>query len=280
MKKQLGMKYALFLLVISACSPKVVTNFINQSYPMVNTYESFGIIESDKINFDQENYLGQIEIKDNFLSINCDYWTIIEKLKTEARKIGGNLIRIDEHKKPSTYGSSCHQIMASIFRIKNPRPFEERIYWDQKRKLTIEDFKGSIENRPFQASTFSGIEYYIKPKSSGFDITVRTQFDCFKSYFKPSESDSLVLEHEQLHFNITEIYARHFFKKLLETELNPFDFNNQVNKLLSEITIELSLKQDEYDSEVYQNSKMQTQWNLWVKTELEKLKEYELKEKK
>jgi hypothetical protein len=272
--------FIVLTLLLASCSPKLVTNYVNTSFPMVNRYESFGIVDSDTVSLASEQFIGQIEVKDNGLSINCDYWTVLEQIKNEARKTGGNLIRIDEHKKPSTFGSSCHQIKASVFRVDNPRPFEKLIYWNSNRKLAIDDFKGPITNRPFQAATFSGIEYYIKPKSSkgGFDIVVRTQFDCFRSYFKPSDSDSSVLAHEQLHFDIAEIYARRFFQELLKTQLDPFDFSNQANKLLNDITTELSQKQDEYDSEVYKNPELQEKWNSWVSSELEKYSEYRQKE--
>lgn len=267
------MRYTSLVLILFlvSCSPKLITNYVDTSHQMVNDYESFGIVDSDTTKIDFENYIGQIEVKDNALSTNCDYWTIIEQIKNEARKSGGNLIRIDEHKKPSLYGSSCHQIKASIFRVINPKPFEKLIYWNARRKLTIEDFKAPIINRPFQAATHSGIEYFIKPRSSKgtFDIIVRTQFDCLKSYFKPSDSDSSVLAHEQIHFDIAEVYARRFFKELLETELDPYDFGNQANKLLNEITTELSQKQDEYDSEVYKMPELQLKWNSWVAYELE-----------
>lgn len=276
------MKYTIFILtlVLSACSPKLTTNYVNQSYPLVSSFESFGIVENDSIGFDETDFIGQIELKDNSLSINCDYWTIIEQMKTEARKAGGNLLRIDEHKKPSTHGSRCHQIKASVFRVDNPRAYEKKINWHSSRKLEIEDFKGAIENRAFQAFTHSEIEYYIRPKSfkDEFHIKLHTQFNCFKSYFKKSESDSSVLAHEQLHFDITEIYARRLYKALLEANLDPYQLRNQVNNLLNDIETKLSKTQDKYDSEVYENPELQTKWNSWVTTELEKLKDYEQKE--
>lgn len=258
----------------------MVTNYVNTSYSIIQPHESFGIVESDTINFDNEQFIGEIEVKENGLSIDCDYWSIIEKIKKEARQSGGNLIRIDEHKKPSTFGSNCHQIKASIFRVENPRPYEKLINWSPERKLTIEDFKASTTDRPFQASTYSRIVYYIKSNSlkGVYQINVRTQFDCFKSYFKPSAADSSVLAHEQLHFDIAEIYARKFFKQLLEKDLNKHDVSNQADKLLYEINTELSKKQDEYDFEVYENPDLQSKWNSWVSSQLKKYAAYEQKE--
>jgi hypothetical protein len=64
----------------------------------------------------------------------------------------------------------------------------------------------------------------------------------------------------------------------LKTQLDPFDFSNQANKLLNDITTELSQKQDEYDSEVYKNPELQEKWNSWVSSELEKYSEYRQKE--
>jgi hypothetical protein len=53
---------------------------------MVNRYESFGIVDSDTVSLASEQFIGQIEVKDNGLSINCDYWTVLEQIKNEARK--------------------------------------------------------------------------------------------------------------------------------------------------------------------------------------------------
>lgn len=275
------MKYSIFILtlVLSACSPKLTANYVNQSYPMVSSFESFGTVENGTNGFEKADFIGQKELKDNSLSINCDDWTMMEQVKREARKAGSNLLRIDERKKPSTCGSRCHQIKASDFKVDNPRDCE-KIHWHPSRKLEVEDFRGATENRAFQAFTHSEIEYYIRPKlfKDEFHIKVRTHFNCFKSYFKKSESDSSVLAHEQLHFDITEIYARRLYKALLEANLDPNQLRNQLNKLLNDITIRLSVTQDKYDAEVYGNPELQTKWNSWVTTELDKLKDYEQKE--
>jgi len=275
------MKYAYVILIslLYACSPKLVTHYTSDQYSPLESYRSIGIVENDTVLFDDSCFVGQIEAKGTSFSINCDYRTLLEKVKHEALRSGGNLIRIDEHTKPSTLGSRCHRIKASVFRVDNPRPYERMIMWHPKRKLVVEDFKGSTENRPFQAVTFSGIEYVIKtnPIKGGYSISVTTRFDCLKSYFKRSDSDSAILAHEQLHFDITEIYARRFYKALLQAELTPQDFIHQADRLLDATSTELAKKQDEYDSDVYENPNHQVRWNTWVKAALKELTAYQQK---
>lgn len=62
--------------------------------------------------------LGRIKVMDTGFSVICDSTTVINRIKDEARKIGGNAICITDHVKPSFWGSSCHQMTAIILREK------------------------------------------------------------------------------------------------------------------------------------------------------------------
>lgn len=46
--------------------------------------------------------------------------TTLRLAREEAAKAGGNLIKITNHKTPSTFGSNCHRIEADIYRIAPP----------------------------------------------------------------------------------------------------------------------------------------------------------------
>ncbi|MFK7807444.1 MAG: hypothetical protein AB8F74_06520, partial [Saprospiraceae bacterium] len=91
---------------------------------------------------------------------------------------------------------------------------------------------------------------------------------------------SLVLDHEQLHFDISEIYARKFVQRI-EQEVHSFkELQEKIDSIFSDIRKNLQLKQDEYDSEVYVDDSLQTKWSDWVNKELKSLDKYKTKELK
>jgi hypothetical protein len=60
--------------------------------------------------------LGTVKIEDPGFSTNCNYATVIDMAKIEARKVGGNAIKITQHTRPDFF-SSCHRITADVLRI-------------------------------------------------------------------------------------------------------------------------------------------------------------------
>lgn len=116
------------LFVLSACSPKVVTKISKKSDPLDYT-EKVAVIGLEQAIPDGANELGDIKIGDSGFSTNCSWEVVIAKAKEEARKAGGNAIKITEHKPPSLMGSSCHRIKAKIIKVDNPDVFimEEEI---------------------------------------------------------------------------------------------------------------------------------------------------------
>nr|WP_319569649.1 hypothetical protein [uncultured Draconibacterium sp.] len=107
------------LFALSGCSPKVVTSISKKNEPLDYT-EKVAVIELSQAIPSGADELGEIKIGDAGFSTNCSWEVVIEKAKEEARKVGGNAIKITEHKLPSIMGSSCHRIKAKILKIDNP----------------------------------------------------------------------------------------------------------------------------------------------------------------
>jgi hypothetical protein len=62
--------------------------------------------------------LGTIKVGDSGFSVDCNYATVLDKAKTESRKVGGNVLKITKHKGPDLW-SSCHRITADVYKVKN-----------------------------------------------------------------------------------------------------------------------------------------------------------------
>jgi hypothetical protein len=63
-------------------------------------------------------FIGTTKIGDSGFTTNCSWETVVETAKLEARKIGGNAIKITEHLPPNL-ASTCHRIKANILRVLN-----------------------------------------------------------------------------------------------------------------------------------------------------------------
>ena len=272
---------ALIFLTILGCSPRVLVNE-EKSASYVRDYdpdEPFGFVFEEDLSVDTSNYLGKIEVLDGGLTLNCDLPTIQSIAKEKAQELGGNLIYVYEHMTPDLK-STCHRIRGHIFRVHNPRDYETEISWSENRKLEIKDFKGSTENRPLQAATYSGFSYFIVPKpfTKKYVIKSQTTFDCTLSYFKQSDSDEYTLRHEQIHFDISELYRRKLMKEFLELQMKPKEMFATHQSVFDKYWKELNLKQDEYDSEVYSDRSKQPKWNDWIVSELKAFRDFSANE--
>ncbi|MFB6341591.1 hypothetical protein ACE1ET_07705 [Saccharicrinis sp. FJH62] len=108
----------LFCMILASCNPSVYTT-ISTKYPPLNYNEDVLILGlQDKVPEDAVE-IGTVKLGDTGFSTNCDYQTVMDKAILEARKAGGNVLKIDQHKPPSAMGSSCHRITARILRTDN-----------------------------------------------------------------------------------------------------------------------------------------------------------------
>ncbi len=114
--KQSTLVVLMALLILSSCSPKVITN-IQKTYPAQDSIEDVNVIGLDEAEPDYAEYIGNVLIHDTGFSTNCGYDVVIGKAKTEAVKAGGNTLKLTEHIPPSIWASSCHQIAARILLV-------------------------------------------------------------------------------------------------------------------------------------------------------------------
>ncbi len=153
---------------------------------------------------------------------------------------------------------------------------DEIIFWNDKQPLKWEDFTGSlVETSGFYASTHSSIKYRYSYNTSGTIYNLR--FDV-SSYFIKGKSWTLkerqtpaLLKHEQLHFDITELYARKL-KEELEKQSYSNDFKDQVPQIFNAKKLELDSVQKRYDDETdhSMNKEKQKEWEVYINEELRK----------
>jgi hypothetical protein len=109
------------------------------------------------------------------------------------------------------------------------------IIWSKERKLTWKDFQGKVsndktyevvniykENERDAARSRTSIALYFECKGNIANHLVRAEFEKNNSWYYASRISDDVLRHEQLHFDITELFARNLKEKLMSLK-NPCD---------------------------------------------------------
>jgi hypothetical protein len=158
------------------------------------------------------------------------------------------------------------------------------ISWDAKRPLTWEDFKGRADNSSeFDAQTFGSIMYNfetIKPNKE-YKLILGVTFNPKNSWVKAKKDTDKLLAHEQIHFDIFELYLRILVKRIEgEKMLNGTKFSDRIQKAYKKVFGELVKFQQKYDKETNhsKNEEKQKEWNEKVKKMLEEYKEYAKRE--
>ena len=149
--------------------------------------------------------------------------------------------------------------------------------WDASRKLTWADFKGPIPPGAVPAATTaSGISYEYSANLIHHEVKLDFKVTAFfypnESWYKPEICDSHILQHEQLHFDISEVFARRMRMKLRNTSFTE-NVKSEIRKIYRETIKELEDLQDKYDWETNfsRNPEAQARWNARIKEALERL---------
>ena len=159
---------------------------------------------------------------------------------------------------------------------------EERAYtWSDDLQLTWEDFKGKPSyGSTVVAVTASGISFGFSTKMSenklvDYDAFVDAHFYPDKSWYIKEHANAIILDHERLHFDITELHARKFRKRIAQTKFT-LKISDQMERIHTAINDELKQMQQQYDldSNHSQNVAKQKEWQQRIKLELEKVAYY------
>ncbi len=134
-----------------------------------------------------------------------------------------------------------------------------------------------MANSKFYANTNTQLSITITKKQNVTADAV-AYFDPYKSWIRPSSPTS-VIQHEQLHFDITEIYARELRKqiKILSLlKMKPEEHKAKLTNLYNTVAHQLRNDQARYDVESQHslNIPMQKKWADSVAIRLNLLKVY------
>jgi len=161
-------------------------------------------------------------------------------------------------------------------------PEESIINWQSQMKLKREDFKAETRtsNSSKVATTSSGFGYSITDNGGDISGSIFVRFYCNKSWWnsKLIETDRVeyVLEHEQLHFDICELFGRKLYKGVLELRDSRKLNSKTIDKLQTKLEKQYFNYQDKYDKETNHsvNRVEQYYWNKHISKELAAMSKY------
>lgn len=150
------------------------------------------------------------------------------------------------------------------------------IIWQVDRKLTWADFKAKPNNIGDEAAmTASSIEFGYSATNNKYQFKISCKFYPYRSWSIKKKQNDYILQHEQLHFDITELYTRKLVKLLHENIKTKKDVA-KLNSIVQNNMKEWNQTQSKYDAETKHSiiEVKQIQWNEYVASELDAYNEY------
>lgn len=152
----------------------------------------------------------------------------------------------------------------------DPVAAKDLIPWNRERKLTWDDFmQDPVRGTDAVASTSTslGLSYQMKNGALTWDITC---------YFQKRKSWGLmktdyILQHEQGHFDITELYARQLNKALLDYRFDKRTYKQDLNRIYADVVRAKEEFQQLYDGQTDHSRKkgIQRMWSERIEELLE-----------
>jgi hypothetical protein len=134
------------------------------------------------------------------------------------------------------------------------------IIWTKKRKLTWNDFQKSVHKETKGAQSDIGIDVLSVPtEKNQYTYVVLTYFNKLSS--SAATTNPKVLKHEQLHFDIAELFARKMRVKIAQLEKEEFNLE-KYNNSLGDIYQNYFSFQEEFDEETGHSRLIEHQY-LW-----------------
>ena len=150
----------------------------------------------------------------------------------------------------------------------------DQVTWSVDRRLSWEDFKGiPDDSNPHHALTAANLAVNANCKSQGFTYQVNCVFLSNESWTKNKKSEQL-LEHEQLHFDLTEVHARLLRRDL--QRLNCANLKEKLNSTVSSAFTRWKAEQNRFDaaSKHGLNAREEQVWAANVAKRLQALEAY------
>ena len=152
---------------------------------------------------------------------------------------------------------------------------QKKINWNGEDQLTWNNFKMKAPNDHF-AAALSAIQYYMAVELVGNNLEIQIENALLpkKSWVRKDSKNDYILNHEQVHFDIMEVYVRKFRAEMKTQKLTSKNAELILKRLYKKYNELSSDAEHRYDEETNHSLKkvQQAQWNEKVSKELKELK--------
>lgn len=140
-----------------------------------------------------------------------------------------------------------------IFTDYSEHPEGDTIYYSANRPLTWNDFRDKARGGKYIAEVMPGFGYTEQAEVVKSVVIVRIGMRVFlpksAAWVKPEGHNSYALNHEQRHFDIVAIVARHFKQALMAMKLPADNYDGYINVQYLDSYREMNQLQEQYDNE-------------------------------
>ncbi len=158
-----------------------------------------------------------------------------------------------------------------------PPEATQTLRWRPDKKLNWNHFRAASDpDSEFHALSSTGISLSATSKIFRDDIEVDFQIYCFfnpqESWVKSDKHSAALLAHEQLHFDIAEVFTRKLKRQLNSIRFHPRDYQQQIDEVFESLLEEMDEIHNRYDRETEHgiNATAQAKWNHMVQKKLSK----------
>ena len=154
-----------------------------------------------------------------------------------------------------------------------------KIYWNDWYKLEWSDFQAEPDpSRKVAALSSFALPYNIVSDGEGeMSVTLSVCFNKDRSWSKEEQQNDVLLQHEQLHFDIAELHRRKILKAISEAEFSKENYEAVLEEIINENwVISYREMQDKYDGETNYARifRPQIKWNKYISQQLRNLEEF------
>ena len=219
--------------------------------------------------------LGTDRLTGDDYSDSCAYYQLLLQGERIARDKGANVLKIVKRYN-HTAGRQCDEVDVAFYKADDPRKVEQSFSWNAKRPLTWDDFLGPVREEAgsqVAAETSCGIalETNLVTNSGIARVYVFNTFDKRKSWVRPGKKFADILAHEQVHWNICELYTRKMQALFDQTAITGASLSSIVNEIYNKVSKEYIARQQQYEEETQHGTiePAQQAWILAIQKELE-----------
>ncbi|MFK8105033.1 MAG: DUF922 domain-containing protein [Saprospiraceae bacterium] len=150
---------------------------------------------------------------------------------------------------------------------------ENKIFWNVDQKLKWSDFQARPQAKGhLDAYSTLGMSYaVIHNTETVLEMAVYGYFEKDKSWVKSNEKTDHLLNHEQSHFDLSELYRRILKKRFAAfKDFTYANVNTEMKRIFDEVFEEYDQVQQRYDRETNHSivKLKQTQWDEFIKTQI------------